>query len=200
MRRNLLRNVSSFGRIHFCFSFKADFPTGINNRSLRVENEPREIAHPACAESTGGPHLWVIIAHSCMPRDKSEAIRKPALECRRLSLRPLFVSILANPWIVAQPNESRPSVAFSVLYPGAVPPLLEYPPTALWELSRKWDECQRGSHEGSEGGEGGGGLLRPPVIKETQDLSIPRYSFPCSLKTISANFEYFEICRCAICI
>lgn len=51
-----------------------------------------------------------------------------------------------------QPDESRPSAAFSVLCPGAVPPLLEYPPTALWELSRKWDECQRLPRGGSRGG------------------------------------------------
>lgn len=45
------------------------------------------------------------------------------------------------------------SHAFSVLWPaGALPPLLEYPPTALWELSRKWDERKVGSHEGAEGG------------------------------------------------
>lgn len=45
------------------------------------------------------------------------------------------------------------SHAFSVLWPaGALPPLLEYPPTALWELSRKWDERKVGPTRGLEGG------------------------------------------------
>lgn len=78
---------------------------------------------------------------------------KPARARRRLSLRPLFVPILdpREPVNRGQPDESRPSAAFSVLCPGAVPPLLEYPPTALWELSRKWDECQRLPRGGSRG-------------------------------------------------
>lgn len=44
------------------------------------------------------------------------------------------------------------SHAFSVLWPGALPPLLEYPPTALWELSRKWDERKVGPTRGLKGG------------------------------------------------
>lgn len=44
------------------------------------------------------------------------------------------------------------SHAFSVLWPaGALPPLLEYPPTALWELSRKWDERKVGPTRGLKG-------------------------------------------------
>jgi len=84
---------------------------------------------------------------------------------------------------VARPDESRPSAAFSVLCPGAVPPLLEYPPTALRELSRKWDECQR-LPRGTRGREEGGRerereLLRPCSIKETRDLSAGPRFFPC---------------------
>jgi len=160
-------------RIHFRFSFKADFPTGINNRPLRVENEPGEIAYPACAESTGGPHLWVIIAHSCMPRDKSEAIRKPAL------------SAVGSPCGLYLSRSSRTRESWRNLTNRGRPSLSVFCTQGLFPLYWNIRPQHYGNYQGNGmsadaaptrdpwgGGKGRGGLLRPPVIKETQNLSI----------------------------
>jgi len=98
----------------FAFS-KANFLTRINKIVLHAVEYAGEIASSPRAHTrdTVDPHLWVIIAHSCMPRDKSEATRKPAESTAVGSLsplQPLFATILANSWIVAQPDESPLSV------------------------------------------------------------------------------------------
>lgn len=155
----LLREMFPFGNRHFRFSFKAaDFPTGINNRPSSCARNKLEKLQSSARPGTVGPHLWVIIAHSCMPRDKSEAIRKPAWSAR--SIHGLYLS-----------RSSQTRESWRNLTNRGRPPLSVFCAQGLFPLywnirPQHYGNYQgngmsaNGSHERSEGNTGGI-LLRP---------------------------------------
>lgn len=148
-----------------------------------------EKSHIQRAPSTVGPHLWVIIAHSCMPRDKYEAIRKAgseapsALPAAFICLDPREPVNRGATWRIAAVRR------FQCFVPRGCSPFIGISAHSIMGIIKEMGWVPTRLPRRVRGG--WGRLLWPSVIKETQDLaiSLSLYSFPFSLETYS---EYFE--------